>query len=213
MTFLPSLPILLAYSFACVVLAMTPGPDMALFMQRTLAGGRSHGFAALGGALTGVLAHTLAAALGLSALIAASAQFYGALKIVGALYLLWLAYGALRHGSALRIEARGGAEPSLARTYLTGVLINLTNPKIILFFVTFLPQFIETGDAAATPKFFFLGAAFVLIAALVNGFLIVVAARFVAAARANPRAIRLFDYGVAAVMGGFAARLLIAHGR
>ena len=212
-SFLPSLPLLLAYFAACVLLAATPGPDMALFLQRTLSGGRAHGFAALAGAMTGVLAHTFAAAVGLSALIAASSRLYGALRIVGAIYLLWLAFGALRHGAARRFEPRGAPTTSLRKTYLTGVLINITNPKIVLFFVTFLPQFIEPGDAAATAKFFFLGAAFVAIGSLVNGAIILVAARFVAAARANPRAIRLFDFGVAGVMSAFAARLLLAEGR
>jgi threonine/homoserine/homoserine lactone efflux protein len=186
---------------------------MALFLQKTLGGGRSHGFAAMAGAMTGVLIHTIAAAVGLSALIAASSRLYGALKIVGALYLLWLAYGALRHGAALRFEAREAPPASLTKTYLTGVLINITNPKIVLFFVTFLPQFIEAGDALATRKFFFLGAAFVAIGSLVNGLIILIAARFVAAARANPGAIRVFDFGVAGVMSAFAARLLIAQGR
>jgi threonine/homoserine/homoserine lactone efflux protein len=213
MSFLPSLPLLLAYFVACAVLAATPGPDMALFLQKTLGGGRSHGFAALAGAMTGILAHTFAAALGLSALIAASSRLYGALKIVGALYLLWLAYNALRRGAASRFETRGAPSASLGKTYLTGVLINLTNPKIVLFFVTFLPQFVDPGEASPAPKFFFLGAAFVAIALVVNGLLILIAARFVAVARANPRAVRLFDYAIAGVMGGFAARLLIAQGK
>jgi threonine/homoserine/homoserine lactone efflux protein len=213
LSFLPSLPLLIAYGAACALLAATPGPDMALFLQKTLGGGRSHGFAALAGAMTGVLAHTFAAAVGLSALIAASSRLYGALRIVGALYLLWLAYGALRHGSAMKLTARDGPSASLTKTYLTGVLINITNPKIILFFVTFLPQFIDVGDASAAQKFFFLGASFVAIGTLVNGLLVLIAARFVAAARANPRAIRIFDFGVAGVMSAFAARLLIAEGR
>ena len=213
LSFLPSVPLLLAYFAACALLAATPGPDMALFLQKTLSGGRSHGFAALAGAMTGVLAHTFAAAVGLSALIAASSRLYGALRIVGAFYLLWLAYGALRHGAALRLQPRDGPSASLAKTYLTGVLINITNPKIILFFVTFLPQFIDAGDASAMPKFFFLGAAFVVIGTLVNGLLILIASGFVAAARAHPRAIRLFDFGVAGLMGAFATRLLLAQGR
>jgi threonine/homoserine/homoserine lactone efflux protein len=213
MNFLPTVPVLLAFVAAGVLLAATPGPDMALFLSKTLSGGRSHGFAAMGGAMTGLLVHTFAAALGLSALIAASAQLYDAVKIAGALYLLYLAYGALRHGAALKLEGREGASGGLLRTYFTGVLINLTNPKIILFFVTFLPQFIDVSDPMAMQKFFFLGGAFVVIGAIVNSPLILIASRFVAAARANPKAIRAFDYGFAGLMSAFAARLLLAHSR
>jgi threonine/homoserine/homoserine lactone efflux protein len=213
MTFLPSPAVLLAFAAAGVLLAATPGPDMALFLSRTLAGGRPHGFAALAGAMTGLLVHTFAAALGLSALLAASARAYDAVKFAGALYLLYLAYGALRHGAALRLEGQGGAGGGLARSYLTGLLINLTNPKIVLFFVTFLPQFIDVGDAAAAQKFFFLGLAFIAIGASVNAAIIALAARFVAAAKANPKAIRWFDYGFAGLMGAFAARLALGGGR
>ncbi len=213
MTFLPSPTVLVAFVAAGVLLAATPGPDMALFLSRTLAGGRPHGFAALAGAMTGLLVHTFAAALGLSALLAASERAYDAVKLAGALYLLYLAYGALRHGAALRLEREGGARGGLIGSYLTGLLINLTNPKIVLFFVTFLPQFIEVGDAAASQKFFFLGFAFIVIGASVNAVIIGVAARFVAVAKANPRAIRWFDYGFAGLMGAFAARLVLAGGR
>jgi len=213
MTFLPSPAVLLAFAAAGVLLAATPGPDMALFLSRTLAGGRPHGFAALAGAMTGLLVHTFAAALGLSALLAASARAYDAVKFAGALYLLYLAYGALRHGAALRLEGQGGAGGGLARSYLTGLLINLTNPKIVLFFVTFLPQFIDVGDAAAAQKFFFLGLAFIAIGASVNAAIIALAARFVAAAKANPKAIRWFDYGFAGLMDAFAARLALGGGR
>jgi threonine/homoserine/homoserine lactone efflux protein len=213
MSFLPSPGVLSAFAVAGVLLAATPGPDMALFLSRTLGGGRGHGMAALAGAMSGLLVHTCAAALGLSALLAASSRAYDAVKIAGALYLLYLAYGALRHGAALRLEGRDAAGGSLARSYLTGVLINLTNPKIILFFVTFLPQFIDVGDTDASGKFFFLGIAFIVIGTIVNTAIIFAAARFVAAARANPRAIRWFDYGFAGLMGAFAARLVLAQGR
>ncbi len=213
MNFLPSPTVLLAFAAASVLLAATPGPDMALFLSRTVAGGRPHGFAALAGAMTGLLVHTFAAALGLSALLAASARAYDAVKLAGALYLVFLAYGALRHGAALRLEGQGGLSGGLARSYLTGLLINLTNPKIVLFFVTFLPQFINVGDAAASQKFFFLGFVFIAVAVVVNSCVILVASRFIAAAKANPKAIRWFDYGFAGLMGAFAARLVLAQGR
>ena len=192
---------------------MTPGPDMALYLSRTFAGGRSQGYAALIGAMSGVVLHTFAAALGLSALIAASARAYDAVKIAGALYLLYLAWGALARGAALKLEAGGGAAGTLGGAYLTGLMINLTNPKIILFFVTFLPQFIDAGEPDPSRKLFVLGFSFIVIGGLVSAAIIAVAGRFVAAARANPRALRWFDYGFAGLMGAFAARLILGAAR
>src|ERR1019366_129245 len=160
----PSPGLFAAFLAASVLLALTPGPDMAVFLSRTFAGGRSHGYAALLGAMSGVVVHTFAAALGLSALIAASARAYDAVKIAGAVYLLYLAWGALHSGAALRLEAGGGASGTLRGNYLAGLLINLTNPKIILFFVTFLPQFIDVGDPDASRKLFVLGFTFIVAA-------------------------------------------------
>ena len=97
---LPSPGLFAAFLAASVLLALTPGPDMAVFLSRTFAGGRPHGYAALLGAMSGVVVHTFAAALGLSALIAASARAYDAVKIAGAVYLLYLAWGALHSGAA-----------------------------------------------------------------------------------------------------------------
>ena len=208
----PSPGLFAAFVAASVLLALTPGPDMALYLSRTFGGGRSHGLAALGGALSGVVVHTFAAALGLSALIAASASAYHALKIAGALYLVYLAWGALKHGAALKLET-GGAAGSRRSAFLAGVLINLTNPKVILFFVTFLPQFIDAGDPDPSRKLFVLGFSFVVIGGLVSAAIIAVAGRFVAAARANSRAMRWFDYGFAGLMGAFAARLILGAAR
>ena len=209
----PSSGLFAAFVAASVLLALTPGPDMAVYLSRTFGGGRSHGFAALLGAMSGVVVHTFAAALGLSALIAASARAYDAVKIAGALYLAYLAWGALRRGAALKLEADGGAAGTLGGAYATGLLINLTNPKIILFFVTFLPQFIDVGDPDPSRKLFVLGFSFIVIGGLVSGAIIAVAGRFVAAARANPRALRWFDYGFAGLMGAFAARLILGAAR
>ena len=200
------------YLVACVLLAATPGADMALFLSRTLAGGRGQGFAAQAGANAGLVVHTFAAALGLSALIAASASAYQAVKIAGAVYLLWLAFGALRHGTALKLKAGNGGG-GLRGAFLSGLLINLANPKIVLFFVTFLPQFIDARDAHASAKLFALGSGFIAITTVVNAVVILVAGRFVAAARSNPLALRLFDYGFAALMSAFALRLACSRGR
>ena len=96
---------------------------------------------------------------------------------------------------------------------MTGLLINLANPKVILFFVTFLPQFIDAGDADPARKLFVLGFSFIVIGGLVSATIIAVAGRFVAAARAHPRAVRWFDYGFAGLMSVFAARLILGAAR
>ena len=202
-----------AYIAACVILAATPGADMALFLSRTLTGGRAQGFAAQAGASVGLIVHTFAAALGLSALLAASSEAYETVKIVGALYLLWLAWRAIRHGSALKLKTDAPARGGLRGAFANGLLINLTNPKIVLFFVTFLPQFISATDPHASAKLFVLGLGFIAITTAVNAIVILVAGRFVAAAKRNPCALRLFDYGFAALMSAFAARLVWVEAR
>ena len=105
MPFLPDAAVLLAYSLACLVLFITPGPDMSLFLAKTVAGGRRAGIAAMTGACLGCVVHSVLAAFGLSALIAASPATFLALKIVGAVYLLWLAVDAVRNGSSLNVRA------------------------------------------------------------------------------------------------------------
>src|SRR5919202_891316 len=125
MTFLPEPAVLLAYSVACVVLFITPGPDMSLFLAKTVAGGRQAGIASMLGAQAGCCVHTLLAALGLSALLAASAAAFTALKVVGALYLLWLAIDAIRHGSALNLRGQAREKVSVWRTFLLGIGVNL----------------------------------------------------------------------------------------
>jgi threonine/homoserine/homoserine lactone efflux protein len=202
-----------AYLVACLLLAATPGADMALFLSRTLVGGRAQGFAAQAGASVGLVVHTFAAALGLSALLAASAQAYEAVKIAGALYLLWLAWRAVGRGSALKLRPDASARGGLGSAFANGLLINLTNPKIVLSFVTFLPQFISASDPQASAKLFILGFGFIAVTTAVNAIVILLAGRFAAAAKRNPRALRVFDYGFAALMSAFAARIVWSEAR
>ncbi|MDQ8728401.1 LysE family translocator [Bradyrhizobium sp. LHD-71] len=213
MTFLPDAPTLIAYTVACFVLYVTPGPDMSLMLAKTMQGGRKAGMASMLGASAGCLVHSVAAALGLSAIIAASATLFTAMKIIGALYLLWLAYDAIRHGSALRLGAETGAMPSTARTFWMAVGTNLTNPKVVLFFITFLPQFIAAGDAHAAGKLLFLGVYFVAFAIVMGFLLVLVAERFIEVMKASPKVMRAIDYTFAGVFGFFAVHVLRTEAR
>jgi threonine/homoserine/homoserine lactone efflux protein len=211
MAFVPDIEVLLAFTAAGILLVLTPGPDMTLFIGQTLAGGRARGIAALFGASSGLVVHTMLAAFGLSALLAASATAFGILKVVGVAYLIWLAIEALRHGSALTLKPEAGAAQPVMRVYLTGVGINLLNPKIVMFFLTFLPQFVSVSDPHAGAKLMFLGLYFIALGIPICIALIFLAERFTGAIRRSPRAMRVLDYLFAGLMGAFAVRLLTAR--
>jgi threonine/homoserine/homoserine lactone efflux protein len=161
MPFIPEASIIVQFAVATFIIAITPGPDMTLFVGRALSAGRAAGFACMFGAMTGVIIHTALVALGLSALIVASPQAFLVLKIFGAGYLVWLAYQAIRNGSAFSPEKKAGSGRSLFQNWATGLGINLLNPKIILFFMTFLPQFVSANDPNAPGKLLFLGLLFI----------------------------------------------------
>ncbi|PSC07114.1 LysE family translocator [Alsobacter soli] len=213
MDFVPSPATLLAFTGASFLLAITPGPDMALMLSRTLAGGRRLGFATIAGCSVGLVCHALLAGFGLSALLAASATAFAVAKMVGAVYLLWLAWQALRHGSALSM-APGEATPQQPwAAFLTGLGINLTNPKVVLFFVTFLPQFVDPADPHAAGQMLFLGFWFLVVGTPTCCVIVLTAERFTAFMRRSRRLTRAFDMSFAGLMGGFALRLLLAQAR
>jgi threonine/homoserine/homoserine lactone efflux protein len=200
--------VLLTYSVAVFVLFITPGPDMSLFLAKTVSGGRRAGLASMLGAMAGCCVHTLLAALGVSALLAASETAFLMLKIVGALYLLWLAVDAVRNGSALNLKDEAKREVSFGATFLLGLGINLTNPKVVLFFVTFLPQFVQAGDPHAAEKLVFLGLYFVAFSTPLAALLIFGAERVIATLREHPRMMRAIDYSFAGLFSAFALKIL-----
>lgn len=214
MDFLPTTATLLQFAIATIVIAITPGPDMTLFVGRALSEGRAAGFACMLGAMTGIVIHTALVALGLSALIVASPQAFFVLKLVGALYLVWLAYQALRYGSAFSPgtgETR--AKRSFFANWATGLGINLLNPKIILFFMTFLPQFVSASDPDAPAKLFFLGALFIPLSLPITVPMVIAADSFSALLKRSPRVTRVIDYVFAGVFSAFALRILMTQAR
>jgi threonine/homoserine/homoserine lactone efflux protein len=155
------------FAVTVFVLNATPGVDLAFTLVSTLRGGVRAGLAAAAGIAAGCIVHTLAAAFGLAALLAASAAAFNVVKWLGAAYLLWLAVGMLR--TAWR-RAPGGVEPNAAAPMPTsvgalfrqGFLTNVLNPKVALFFLALLPQFIDGDAPNKTLAFVFLGAWFIV---------------------------------------------------
>lgn len=213
MEFVPALPVLATFSVACIVLAITPGPDMSLFLSRAISQGRGAGLACMFGALTGIVVHTAMVALGLSALIVAAPVAFNALKLGGAGYLAWLAFDAIRNGSSLNLKAGPARARSLRANFLTGFGVNLLNPKIILFFMTFLPQFVSAGDPHAIGKFFFLGLMFNVISLPITVPMILAAHSMADFLKRKPLVTRVIDWIFAGVFSAFAIRILTTPAR
>lgn len=212
--FVPSIAVLIQFAIAAAVLSVTPGPDMALYVGRAITHSRAVGLACFAGAVTGVLIHTMLVALGLSALLVAAPTAFLVLKIVGACYLVWLAWQAIRHGSSF--NPRDGMASELGplwRHYLTGIGINLLNPKVAIFFLTFLPQFVSTDDPHAPGKLIFLGLFFLTVAIPIILPMIFAANLFAAALKRRPRITRMLDYAFASVFGAFALKVLTTQAR
>lgn len=154
------------FGIAALLLIMLPGPDQALITHNALAGGRSGGVLTMLGGALGLTVHAGAAAVGLSALLVASAQAFTVVKIVGACYLAWLGIQMLREGFRSRRSAEAD-EPAVSperSVYLRqGFLSNALNPKVALFFVTFLPQFLTADGGSPRAQALLLSAVFAVL--------------------------------------------------
>jgi threonine/homoserine/homoserine lactone efflux protein len=210
---IPSIATILTFALASIVLAITPGPDMALQLSRTINYGRAHGLAVGFGAMSGIAVHTTLVALGISVLIVAAPVLFLALKIAGAAYLLWLAFQAIVHGGGLKIATRAATAPTLRQSFLTGVGINLLNPKVVLFFITFLPQFVDRADPAAPEKLFFLGAEFIVVSIPLMILTVVLAERLTRLLTSSKWVQRALNWGFAGVFATFAVVILSAQAR
>ncbi len=213
MDFLPSLPTILAFAAASVLLAATPGPDMTLMLGRTLANGRGAGFSVLMGTAAGCLVHTVLAVVGISALLAASTTAFLVLKIVGALYLLWLAFNAIFRGSTFTLEKPKTTETGFWNNFLIGLGVNVLNPKVVIFFLTFLPQFVSATDPNAWQKMLFLGVLLDFIATPIMIVILLTADGFAKTLKANPKINRVVDYLFGSVFAVFAVKILFTEGK
>lgn len=211
MSFLPEGPILIQFFVASLVLTFIPGPDMMLYVGRTLTQNKKAGVMCALGSATGFAIQVTAVALGLSALIFASPYTFSLLKIAGAAYLLWFALQALYKRSTFSPEKASLKYQSSKRNYLTGVGINLLNPKVILFNVTFLPQFINANDPMATQKLFILGLSYIAISLPIAISIVFMAHELFKNLKKNPFYLRFLDWLIAGTFTSFAIHLLITE--
>jgi threonine/homoserine/homoserine lactone efflux protein len=165
---MPTVDIQFVFFMASILLALTPGPDNLFVLAQAAQHGKMAGIAVTIGLCTGLLVHTAAVSLGVAAIFQASALAFAALKYIGAAYLLYLAWQSLRAGAA----ANGGRQAgslNFSRLYGRGIIMNVTNPKVSLFFLAFLPQFTDPNRGPLVPQILLLGLLFILSTILIFG--------------------------------------------
>ena len=200
------------FLLAGLLLILAPGQDTMFIIGRSLTGGARSGIAAALGITVGSLCHTLAAALGLSAVLATSAFAFSLVKLAGAAYLLYLGARLLFASTPAVIAAPAAAAAGGARSaFLQGILTNILNPKVALFFLAFLPQFIEPASTTKTLAFLALGASFVALGSIWCLVLAIGAARLQRVFVSNPSARALLDRIVGVLFLGLGARLAWAR--
>jgi threonine/homoserine/homoserine lactone efflux protein len=199
---------LLLFAAASLALTMTPGPDMLMCLSRSIAQGRQAAFAALFGIITGCYIWALAAALGLAGLLALAPVAYDAARLAGAAYLAYLAWATFRASDAFGLKG-GAPAVSWRRAYRQGLLTNLLNPKVALFFLALFPQFVDPARGSMVAQSLILVSLLNLIGFGVNGGVILAASRFARFLGTRPAVARAQRWFLATVFGGLALRLAL----
>lgn len=164
---MPSFDSIIAFAVASLALLVIPGPAVLYVINRSIADGRSTALAAVAGLEIGNFVHVVAATLGLSAVIAASATAFGVVKWIGAGYLVIIGLRTLsRKPQAMEMQT---SSLSRGKSFTQGIIVNTFNPKVALFFLSFLPQFIETEKGSAAVQSLILGSIFVLLGMCSDG--------------------------------------------
>ncbi|MGB5472386.1 MAG: LysE family translocator [Gammaproteobacteria bacterium] len=205
---MPPVDALLTFFIASVLLALAPGPDNLFVLAQSALYGRNAGLCITLGLCTGLLVHTAAVAFGIAALVLASTTAFNILKILGALYLLYLAWRAFR-ADTQGDGARPAARLTAAGYYRCGIIMNVSNPKVAVFFLAFLPQFASPAHGPVAGQIVLLGALFMLATLLVFGVIALLAGRLGVWLGRTPAAQLLMQRVAGVVLGGLAVKLLL----
>lgn len=194
---------------AVVLLELSPGADMAFMLGQTVRNGRKAGFAALFGSLTAAYFHVAMAAIGLSAVIATSAVAFSIVKWAGVIYLVWLGYQAFFSSEESKTN-EVMKSPKNSSIFLQGALISALNPKVAIFFLAFLPQFVVEGAGSITLQFLLHGSLLVVVGLLLQSPLILMGSRIATRLSRNRPLRRWVDRCLGAVFFTLGIRLAIS---
>jgi threonine/homoserine/homoserine lactone efflux protein len=191
---------------ASALLSIAPGPDNIFVLMQSALYGRKSGVLVTLGLCTGLIVHTTAVALGIAAIFQTSVVAFTVLKIAGALYLLYLAFQAFT-ASAAQLEGHSSTLRSSSALYRRGIIMNITNPKVSIFFLAFLPQFASPESGALAPQIFLLGAIFIGIALVIFSAIAVLAGTLGGWLNSSPKAQVYLNRLAGTVFAGLALKL------
>ena len=199
----------LMFAAACLVMVLTPGPNMIYLISRSICQGRKAGVTSLLGVVAGFFVHMLAAAVGLTAVFLAVPLAYEALKWAGALYLLWMAWQAVRPGARSPFEARALAPDTPSRLVMMGFLTSVLNPKVAMFYLSIFPQFISPAHGSLFIQSILLGLTQISVSFTVNFLIALFASAIAVWFVRNPLWLAVQRYVMGGVLAALAVRLML----
>jgi len=202
--------ILLMFFTTSILLALSPGPDNLFVMTQAAQQGRRAGLLVTLGLCTGLLVHTAAVTFGIAALFKASAAAFTILKFTGAGYLLYLAVLSMRAGTATGATT-AAVRLGSAALYRRGIIMNITNPKVSIFFLAFLPQFVDPSKGPLHLQFLLLGGIFIVATIIVFGAISILAGVFGERFRESAFVQKVLNRAAAGIFAGLALKLVLAQ--
>ncbi|SHG40742.1 LysE family translocator [Winogradskyella jejuensis] len=158
---------LLLFISATAALAISPGPDNIYVLVQSLTNSRNHALVTVVGLMTGCIIHTTLLAFGISAIIKANKHLFFGIKILGAIYLLYLAYKVYKSGNTISIDTDNAPKKSLKQLFIQGFFMNVLNPKVTIFFLAFFPAFLFSDTLNTVIQFYVLGGLFILVSFII----------------------------------------------
>ena len=195
---------------AAILLNLSPGPDIAFILGQTAKNGQRAGFAAMFGIWSGAFLHVILAAVGLSAILASSATAFTVVKWDGALYLIYLGVQAIRSDGGSYSSDTETSKSSDFKIFRQGILVATLNPKVAIFFLAFLPQFVVDGAGAVSSQLFLHGILIIVVAAFIEPPLVILGAKLTKYLNNNDQVATWMDRGLGTLFIGLGVRLAMS---
>lgn len=200
----------LTFFTASIVLALAPGPDNIFVLTQSAVHGRSAGIAVMLGLCTGLVGHSCAVAFGVAVIFQTSVVAFSVLKYIGAAYLVYLAWQAFRAPASTIVSGRNGKVP-YGKLYRRGIVMNITNPKVSIFFLAFLPQFADPQRGPLAVQMLLLGGLFIVATILIFGAIALLAGSLGVVLKRSARVQTVLNKVAGAVFLGLALKLATTH--